>query len=189
MCEMFNFHHFCGHIFEKTTGTCSQSIHRRVDKQLKYPQSKPSQLLCVDAPNTIHLIPTVCKQCSNHGVVSDYFKTQPGAKFDVLRSCKASLLLEKVKKEATAAGQAADGMVALGDDDGNSSEAESMPFIPVSEAGSSQSSRTSFNGSEAPRSARSSILVNEGDTRKRIKELKERVSAALEKVREEADQI
>ena len=102
---------------------------------------------CDPSPTHTYLIPTLCNSCIGTSEVNEYLESNPTAKFEMFRSWKASLRLEKVKAMAEAEGRAGWRRCADEEDSDDSSMAESMPFISapeVSSSASATSARTSF---------------------------------------------
>lgn len=154
MCEISAFYHLCGHLNKSTTHFCSACIHERIEQQTRSPESpriKRPPARCNPSPTHTYLIPTLCESCIGNSEVHEYLESNPTAKFEVFRSWKASLRLEKAKAMAEVEGRAAWRLCPVDEDSDDSSSADSMPFMAVSEVSSSASAmtqRTSLDDSE-----------------------------------------
>ena len=156
MCEIFTFYHLCGHVAKTNNIHCSDCIHETIDEREDGPTPRRSgtpRSRCDPASARTYLMPTLCKWCINTTEAGEYLEKNPKEQFEILRTWKASLRLERVKARAEAEEPAAWVKPnAEEDDSDDSGSAESMPFISLSEVSSSASattSRTSVMNSES----------------------------------------
>lgn len=97
MCIKYRFYHLCGHTHRITTFPCTHAptlIKLHLPPEDKVESSSPGSacrpLICLsdpaDSPEETRLFPTLCTNCEQMGVISEWLHRTPGGRFEVIRA-------------------------------------------------------------------------------------------------------
>jgi len=110
MCQIFLFYHLCGHIHSKKIWRCSKEIENQLtlanmdQVAPRYPFqdtfTKSGPCMDCDGEETF-LKPTLCEQCEQTGIISDWLKDDPAMRFEIVKEWLRSKRIERVASKST----------------------------------------------------------------------------------------
>jgi hypothetical protein len=97
MCVKYRFYHLCGHAHHTTTFPCTYTpkptkLHPLPKDKVgpSSPGSAYHPLICLsdqaDSPEETRLFPTLCAECEQVGMISEWLHCTPGGRFEVIRA-------------------------------------------------------------------------------------------------------